>query len=243
MTTNDASNAAGSLLCRGLGQRWSGPHSDYCYNSRTHSYPNHLPANFAHTFVPGLTPLVDTSPQCWTWFRPSALAAEKKTWSPDDGDSKKSRKIVGLSRLESRLSSIPHSERNGTRNAFSSQGHSWRPNRNDWLVRIPCWTYQVSRGHCEDMPTRRYGRKQRHTDEEAEGYGENPICCGLLVPLPCRMERWNDWPIVTPDTGSVSCVFIRLSRYVLYRLFVPRSTLQLYLWFLSLLVLQVASFS
>ena len=28
---------------------------------------------------PGLTPLVDASPQCWTWFRPSALAAEKKT--------------------------------------------------------------------------------------------------------------------------------------------------------------------
>jgi len=138
----------------------------------------------------------------------------------------------------------PHSERNGTRSVIPSQGHSWRPHRNDWPVNIPRWTCQVSRGHCEDMSTRCYGRKQRHTDEEAEGYGENPIFCGLLVPLPCRMERWNDWPTVTPDTGSVSCVFIRLSRYTLFvTYFVSRSTLQLYLWFLSLLVSQVPSFS
>ena len=55
--------------------------------------PEHapIPTIYQQTFPapssPGLTPLVDASPQCWTWFRPSALAAEKKTWSPDDGDS------------------------------------------------------------------------------------------------------------------------------------------------------------
>ena len=44
------------------------------------------------------------------------------------------------------------------------------------------------------------------------------------------LAGWNDWPIVTPDTGSVSCVFIRLSRYALFgTYFVSRSTLRLYL--------------
>jgi len=94
-------------------------------------------------------------------------------------------------------------------------------------------------------PLRRHVCKmleKKDTDEEVEGYGENPICCSLLVPLPCRMERWIDWSIVIPDTGSVWCV-IQLPCYALFvTYFVPRSTLQLYLWFLSLLVSQVPFF-
>ena len=47
-------------------------------------YQQTLPAPLS----PGLMPLVDASPQCLTWFGPSALAAEKKTWSPDDWESR-----------------------------------------------------------------------------------------------------------------------------------------------------------
>ena len=46
------------------------------------------------------------------------------------------------------------------------------------------------------MSGRCYGRKQRPTDEEAEGYRESPIYYSLLVPLPCRMVRWITGPLL-----------------------------------------------
>ena len=87
MTTNDASNAAGSLCVVDLGN----DEVDHILTAVITPEHAPIPTIYQQTFPapssPGLTPLVDASPQCWTWFRPSALAAEKKTWSPDDGDS------------------------------------------------------------------------------------------------------------------------------------------------------------
>ena len=97
---------------------------------------------------------------------------------------KKSRKIVGLSKLESRLSNIPHSERNGTRSAIPSQGHSWRHHRNDWSGR----TCQVSRGHCEDMSAKCQENKDTRTKKQKarERIRFAAVCWCLFL------AGWND---------------------------------------------------
>jgi len=79
------------------------------------------------------------------------LSFAKKTWSPDDWNSKNLGNLSDYQNLRAGFPILHIPEHNGTRSAIPSQGHSWRSHRNDQPVSIPCWTCQVSRGHCEDM--------------------------------------------------------------------------------------------